>query len=299
MRALLTSNLTLYLICTLIWGSTWLVITFQLKSASPVTSVFWRFLISWLIMLIWSYFSKANLRFTKKAHVHFAIQGSFMFSINYMLTYVAETQVSSGLVALAFTSLIYFNLSWMTLVYRKPSSRITLGGILIGTIGIGLIFHHELVRFDFNQMAILGILTSVLATLSASAGNWAAFRIHQMKIPVVSGNTWAMLYGTLFTLGWSLISGNDLSADWNLSFVTSLGYLALFGTVIAFAAYLTLSARIGAEKAAYTSIISPVLALILSSFFEDFHWTPVIFTGVLLCLVGNYLTLKPSRTSKE
>lgn len=298
MTAFFGSNLFLYLVCTSIWGSTWLVITFQLKSASPITSVFFRFLISWMLMLVWSLATKTHLKFSKKAHLYFAIQGIFMFSINYMLTYIAETKVSSGLVALAFTSLIYFNLAWMTFLYKKRSSKITLFGIGLGTIGITMIFHHELERFQFSTYTILGILTSVLATLSASAGNWGAFRVQQMKIPVIAGNTWAMLYGTMFTFIWGATTGNSFQVNWNYEFIWSLLYLAVFGTVIAFGAYLTLSSRIGAEKAAYTSIISPVIALTLSAMFEDFHWTPAIIAGVFICFIGNYFTLKPNRTSK-
>lgn len=222
-----------------------------------------------------------------------------MFSINYILTYIAETQVSSGLVALAFTTLIYFNMAWMHFAYGKKISSLTIAGTLLGTLGIGLIFQQELARFSFEMASIGGILTSVLATLSASLGNWSAFRIHKMKINVIAGNTWAMLYGTLFTFLTSAVMQNPLEASWNLEFTASLIYLSVFGTVIAFGAYLTLANRIGSERAAFTSVVSPVIALLLSGLFEDFLWTPAIVAGVLLCLIGNYLTLKPSQTSQE
>lgn len=232
------------------------------------------------------------------AHRLFLLQGTFMFSINYMLTYLAETKVSSGLVALAFTSLIYFNMGWMKFAYKKKITLTTISGTLLGTFGISLIFNHELQRFNFNSLTVLGILLSVAATFSASMGNWASYRVNQMKIPVIAGNFWAILYGTLFTLCIGLIKGESFHADLNSEYIISLAYLSLFGTVFAFGAYLTLANRVGSEKAAYTSIVSPVLALILSSFFEDFHWTPAVITGALLCLFGNLLIFKPVQILK-
>ncbi len=281
----------LYAICTLIWGSTWLVITFQIDAASPVTSVFWRFLLSTALLLLFCFWKKQNLKYSRHDHLLFAGQGVLMFSINYMLTYVAETMISSGMVALSFTLLVYYNMFGMRLFFKKPITANVIWGSLLGGVGIVFIFLNEILNFDPSSKTIWGLLVGFLATLSASLGNMVAQKSYQKRIPVVVTNTWGMLYGSMFTLIVALVLQHDLSIPLNARFLGALFYLALFGSVIAFGAYLSLAGRIGAEKAAYTSVLSPVIALTLSSFFENFHWTPYIVIGVVLCLLGNVLTL--------
>ncbi|MFV3407516.1 DMT family transporter [Bdellovibrio bacteriovorus] len=284
-------NLILYAICTLIWGSTWLVITFQIDAASPVTSVFWRFLLSTALLLLFCFWKKQNLKYSRHDHLLFAGQGVLMFSINYMLTYVAETMISSGMVALSFTLLVYYNMFGMRLFFKKPITANVIWGSLLGGVGIVFIFLNEILNFDPSSKTIWGLLVGFLATLSASLGNMVAQKSYQKRIPVVVTNTWGMLYGSMFTLIVALVLQHDLSIPLNARFLGALFYLALFGSVIAFGAYLSLAGRIGAEKAAYTSVLSPVIALTLSSFFENFNWTPYIVIGVVLCLLGNVLTL--------
>lgn len=287
-------NLILYSICTAIWGSTWLVITFQIDAASPLTSVFWRFLLASVLLLGFCFYKKQNLKYSKKEHLLFAGQGIFMFSINYMLTYIAETMISSGLVALSFTSLVYFNMFGMRLFFKKPIQKNVVLGSLLGGLGIVCIFLNEIIHFDSSSKTILGLCVGVLGTLAASSGNMVAQKSYQLRIPVVVTNTFGMLYGSAFTLLVVLIHGDSLAIPLTARFLGAMFYLALFGSVIAFGAYLSLAGKIGAEKAAYTSVISPVIALILSSFFENFQWTPYIVVGVLLCLLGNILTLTRS-----
>ena len=284
-------NLFLYLVCTIIWGSTWLVITFQVDSASPITSVFWRFLLSAAILFAFCFATKKDLRYSKKDHYWFAAQGVFLFSVNYMLTYLSEMMVSSGLTALGFTAIIYYNMFGMRFFFKKPISSKVIWGSLLGLAGISLIFLNELVKFESSSKTLWGFALSLIATMSASCGNMVSQRSYRKGIPVVIANTWGMFYGSCFTLLVALILQHDLTIPLTTKFLGSLFYLSLFGSVFAFGAYLTLAGRIGAEKAAYTSVLSPVIALTLSSFFEDFHWTPYILIGVALCLAGNVLTL--------
>jgi len=217
-----------------------------------------------------------------------------MFSVNYILTYIAETMTTSGMVALSFTVLLYYNIFGMRIFFGKPISPKGLVGAMIGGLGICCIFLNEILNFDVGSRAILGLAVGFLATLSASAGNMVAQKSYKLNIPVVITNTWGMLYGSIFTLLVGLIFHTDFAIPMTARFLSAMVYLSLFGTVIAFGAYLSLAGRIGPEKAAYTSIINPVIALVISSFFENFHWTPSIVIGVILCLGGNILTLAPN-----
>lgn len=219
-----------------------------------------------------------------------------MFSVNYMLTYLAEGMISSGMVAVTFTLLLYYNILGTWLLFKTPVRRNVTIGALIGGLGIGLIFLQEILNFQPGSKSIWGLIVGAIATAFASAGNLVSYVHRKENIPVMSSNAFGMLYGSMFTCVVALVLNQSFTVDWTPKYVASLLYLAVFGTVIAFGAYLSLVGRIGAEKASYTSILSPVIALTLSSMFENFHWTPEVAAGIALCLAGNVITLqKPKK----
>lgn len=219
-----------------------------------------------------------------------------MFSTNYMLTYVAEGMVSSGLVAVTFTLLLYYNILGTWLIFKNPLRRNVMVGALVGGLGIGLIFLQEILNFKPGSQALWGLVIGAVATIFASAGNLISYVHRQAQVPVMASNAFGMLYGSCFTLIVALILQVSFTTEWTPKYIWSLLYLSIFGSVIAFGAYLSLVGRIGAEKASYTSIINPVIALALSSLFENFKWTPEVAIGVLLCLIGNVVTLqKPKK----
>lgn len=219
-----------------------------------------------------------------------------MFSINYILTYIAEGMISSGLVAITFTLLLYYNILGTWLLFKTPLRPNVIVGALVGGFGIGLIFLQEILHFQPGSRSIWGLVIGAVATIFASAGNLISYIHRKGKVPVMASNTFGMLYGSIFTLIIALVLQVSFVTQWTPKFIWSLLYLSVFGSVIAFGAYLSLVGRIGAERASYTSIINPVIALTLSSFFENFKWTPEVAFGVALCLVGNIITLqKPKK----
>lgn len=289
-------NLFLFVLCSLIWGTTWLVIKFQIDSTSAIVGVFYRFAIATVLMMgINLIFIRKRLRYPIKNHFFFVLHGLFNFCINYILTYVSEKYITSGLVALTFTLLIYFNMLLLFVFYRKKVSRNVLGGAVLGFLGIFLIFSGEILNVSADKNALWGIGISIIATFFASLGNMVAFYNHTQKIPVMTFNAWGMLYGTLFSLVIGLISGENFTLPMTYSFLGSLTYLSLFGTVVAFWAYQTLVGEMGADRAAYTSIVSPMLAVVVSSFFEPVNLNIPFFIGILFCLAGNLLALKKEK----
>lgn len=215
-----------------------------------------------------------------------------MFSTNYMLTYVAEGLISSAMVAVTFTLLLYFNILGTRLLFKTPLSRNVMFGAAIGGVGIGLVFLQEIMKFTPGSTSLWGLVVGSVATMFASAGNMIAYVHRKENIPVMSSNAFGMLYGSIFTFIVALVLRQSFETDWSPKYISSLLYLSVFGTVIAFGAYLSLVGRIGAEKASYISIMNPVIALTLSSFFENFKWSPEIAIGIALCLTGNVITLQ-------
>lgn len=286
-----TKNIILYILISLIWGTTWLVIKFQLINASVTASVFYRFLLSSLIFFGINLFLKKNLKFSFKQHQFFFLQGIFNFSINYLLTYISEKYINSGLVALTFTILIFYNMLGLKFFFKRKIELNAIFGAIIGGLGIFILFYDQIISSNYNQATIYGIIIGLVATLSASFGNMASIKNHEAKIPVITINAFAMLYGSLLSLIIGLVTNESFSVNHNFQFYSSLLYLSLFGSVIAFYAYQTLIVEIGADKAAYTSIISPVLAVYISMQFEHFQLTNKLLIGMILALLGNILVL--------
>ncbi len=286
-------NILLFTICSLIWGTTWFVIKFQIDSTSPIVGVFYRYVLAVALMFaINIIFIKKTLRYPWANHKFFILQGLFNFCLNYILTYISEKYINSGLVALTFTVLIYFNMAGMKFVFNKSISRNVIYGSVMGFAGITLLFWREISNFQADQATVYGIAIGVIATFCASIGNMFAYQNHRLKIPVMTFNAYGMLYGACFSLIIGLLSGENFTLPTSSSFLLSLAYLSLFGTVIAFWAYQTLVGSMGAERAAYTSIISPVIAVGISMLFESVAFTPQLALGMILCFAGNLLALR-------
>lgn len=281
----------LFTICVLIWGSTWFVITYQLGVVAPEVSVFYRFTLAAAISFAYCLLRKKKLKFAPRDHLWLALQGMMMFCLNYIFTYHSEKYVSSGLIAVTFTLMVYFNMFGMRLFYgQKIENKVIIGGTL-GFIGIFCLFYNDVMAFKTDGMGLKGLFLGIIASVFASAGNLFAVKTRRRNLPVLESNSWGMLYGALLTGVICFINGSELNFSLDPKYIGGLLYLTVFGTIIAFGAYVTLIGRMGAEKSIFVGILTPVLALIISTLFEGFHWTAVTFLGVFLCLSGNAIAL--------
>lgn len=289
-------NNLLYLITVLIWGSTWLAIRFQLGVVAPELSVAYRFFLASALLFLYSAWKRLPLRFSRRQHVFMAMQGLLLFSVNYILVYIAEGFVTSGLVAVIFSSIIILNVFFGALFLGSPVRAQVVLGALVGMLGLALIFWPELSSFDLDSGRAFGLTLAVISSVSASLGNIVSARNQRNDLPVIQTNAYGMAYGASFTLLIAFSRGVELSFDPSFSYVASMLYLALFGSVIAFGSYLTLLGRIGADRAAYIAILFPVIALLLSALFEDFTMNDLQLLGVVLILLGNVIVLRRRKT---
>ena len=285
------ANILFYTITILIWGSTWLGIKFQLGTVDPALSVAYRFALAALILFGWCLVRRLPLRFSRGEHFFIAMQGVFLFSVNYLLFYLAELQITSGLAAVVFSTIVVMNLLNGRLILGTPIElRVLLGGAL-GMVGLVLLFWPEMAAVNFSGPVVVGILLSFAATYLASLGNIVSARNQRRKLPVVQTNAIGMAYGSLCMVLVVIVSGTPLTIDLTAPYLISLAYLALFGSVIAFGCYLSLVGRIGPGRAAYATLLFPVVALALSTIWENYQWSLPAVSGVLLILCGNYLAL--------
>jgi drug/metabolite transporter (DMT)-like permease len=173
---------------------------------------------------------------------------------------------------------------------------VVLGGA-IGIGGVGLIFAEELSSFDLSDKATVALVWLFFGAMMASLGNIASQRNQRAGLPVLQTNAYGMLYGAVMMFALALATSTPLSFDFSFPYIASLIYLSLFGSIIAFGAYLTLIGNIGADKAGYIALLIPIIALLLSTVFEDYHWPPNAIAGVALVILGNLLALHKKRSS--
>jgi drug/metabolite transporter (DMT)-like permease len=286
------NNLGLYLASVSIWGSTWLAITYQLGRVPPEVSVAYRFALASMILFAWCLARGLRLAFTWRDHLWMAAQGALLFGINYVCVYLAEGQISSGLVAVAFSLIVFLNILGARVFFGTQAKLSMLAGAALGVGGVALVFLPEFRAAAGFDRSARGLTYAVASTFSASLGNLVASRNQRQGLPVVQLNTFGMMYGALFVALYAAAAGRTFSFDGSAGYLLSLGYLALFGSVLAFGAYLTLVGRIGAGRAGYTGAAIPIVALLLSTLFEGLRWQAYMVLGIALCVCGNVLVLR-------
>jgi drug/metabolite transporter (DMT)-like permease len=286
------STVFLFLLPSIIWGTTWLVIKFQLGVVPPEASVAWRFALASLLLLSWCLLRGISLRFAAGEHAGLALFGALLFGLNYVLVYRSELHLTSGLVAVLFAFIVFWNLLGARLLFGTPVPPAVLLGATIGVAGVGLLFWPQLASLRGAPSQRTGIALACLATLVASAGNLQSQRLFARGVPVVPGTAWAMGYAALFLIGWCGVRGVPLAYDPHAPYVLSLLYLSLLGSAVAFVSYLTLLRRVGAGRAGYTAAVIPLVAMLASTVFEGYQWTGEGLAGMALVLAGTVLVLR-------
>lgn len=281
--------ITQYILTILIWGSTWLAIKFQLGIVDPMVSITYRFLLSSLILFIFCYITNRKVQFDVKDHLFLILQGILSFSIAYWCVYYAEIYLTSGLVSVISSCIMFFNIINGAIFLESKVDISVLFAASIGLLGMILIFWPEISSVNFSNEALQGIIIGFIGVIMYSLGNVTVQRNYQKQLPLIQSNAFSMAYGALFMIIISLLLKKSFIFDFSIEYLSSLLYLVIFGSVIAFYCYFSLVGKIGADRAAYGSIVTPVIALILSTFFEDYRWSSCAVTGMFLLIIGNLL----------
>ena len=286
------SNLQLFAVCVLIWGSTWIAITFQLGQVAPELSVAYRFLIAAGALFVFCRWRGYALSFSRSGHVDLFLFGAGMFCISYIFVYHAELYIISGMVAVGYSASPMINMLASRLFFGTPlTMRVTVAAAL-GIVGIICVFWSEFGKLSSSRNLELGVIFTILSVLASSAGSMVAMRTQKRGFATWPSMAWGMLYGGAAALVYALAIGRPLEIVWTMPYVATLIYLAIFGSVITFACYLTLLKRIGAAGSSYVGVMVPVLALVVSVFFEKFEWGWMTTVGVVLSVGGNILMLR-------
>lgn len=285
-------NLFLFISTLICWSPTWYLIKFQFGVVDPLISIFYRFFIASIIVFIFLILSKKKMSFNLHQHLSFLLLGVTLFSLNYIFSYLANTYLISGIVAIAFSTILIMNILGERIYFKIKSSKETLFAAGFGIIGILIIFGKELLNFKLEDKTNIGIILSFVATFWASTGNLIHQKNSKDKIPFIQSIAYGMLYGSIFTLIVAKFRGAELLFDDSFSYISSLLYLSIIGSVLAFYLYLKLLESIGSARAGYIGVIMPIIALIISTIFEGLQWTNNLIFGLPVLIFGCVLILK-------
>jgi drug/metabolite transporter (DMT)-like permease len=286
-------NAFLFLATVLIWGGTWLAMAMQVGVVPVPVSIFYRFLLAGLIVM--GVLALAGrLSVPARRHQPFLVaQALCLFSLNFVCFYNAARFVPSGLISVVFSLATVYNAINGRIVFGDRITPRALIAAAFGASGLLLLFGRD-VFVEFNATALKGAGLAAMGTMFFSLGNMVSRRNGAAGLPVATANAWAMAYGALFLLGLILLTRTPVVAPPDVEYLWALLYLAVFGSAVAFTTYLILVQRIGSARAAYSTVLFPVVALTLSTLFEGYRWTPLGAVGLALCLVGNAVMFAPA-----
>ncbi len=285
-------DLVLYGIVVLSWSFTWIAMKMQLGVVAPEISLVWRFVVAAALMWAWVLARGERVVWPLSAHLRFAGLGLFLFSGNFTLFYHGAQYLPSGLLAVIFSLASIVNLTLGWLVLRQPMERAVALGGLMGLAGIALMFWPQIAGSGFDRAALTGLALCCAGTLFFCSGNLVSTAAQRRGLPVLPATAWGMTYGALYLSAFGLARGQAFIVEWTPAYLGSLAFLAIVGSVIAFAAYLTLLGRIGQARAGYATVLFPVIALIVSTIVENYVWTWPAVIGLVLVLAGNVVLLR-------
>jgi drug/metabolite transporter (DMT)-like permease len=292
----------LFAICVLTWGTTWHAITYQIGHTAPEVGVALRFGLAAAVVLAVCAQRGLRLVFSLREHALLALQGTFLYGVSYICIYHAEQHVVSGLVAVGYSaSPLVSGLGARVLFGVKVTRRFALGGLL-GLCGVALIFWPEFGKAAGASGAALGALFTLASVLLSSVGSLTASRNRENRLPFWPALGFGMAYGATACTLIALLQGQSFALPAVASWWLSLLYLALAGSVLTFACFLTLQERIGPGPSGSIGVMTPLLALLISMVFEGFAPDLLTVVGAALAVFGNVLMLRrpsdPSATLK-
>ena len=285
------NNFILFGITLFCWSPTWYVIKFQLGYVDPLVSVFYRFFAASIIIFIYLLIKKKNLKFSLNYHLWFLFFGICLYSLNYVFFYLSNTYLISAFPAIVFSTVVIMNILGEAFYFKKKPSLKTLTGATIGMIGIAIIFNNEIFNFSLSNGTHIGLLLALLGTFFASTGNMVHQRNLNNNFPLIETIAYSMFYGSLATLFIIQIKGTELLFEYTFSYIASLAYLSIVGSIFAFIFYLKLLERVGAGRAGYVGVIMPVLALLISTVFESLEWQIDLILGLPILIIGAVLVI--------
>ena len=286
-----------FIVFTAIWGSTWIVIRGQLGTVAPQWSVAYRFSIAAVAMALIAAAKGDKLRLGRGGLAAAAFLGFTQFCINFNAVYLAERHITSGVVATVFALLLIpSSLMGWAFLGQRPTQRFAWSS-LVAVAGIALLFLHELRAHAASAGQIVsGIGITLIGMVGASIANVVQARPEIRRFPLFPLLAWSMAAGAAIDAVFALTFAGPPTFDSRPAYWAGLLYLALAASVLTFSLYYPVVRRIGPAKAAYSSVLVPIIAMGFSTWLEDYRWTWLTVAGAVLALGGMAAALSRSKS---
>ncbi|MDX2233681.1 MAG: EamA family transporter [Hyphomonadaceae bacterium] len=289
------ADLVALLVCTAAWGTTWYAITLQFGVVEPTVSVVYRFAIAAAALMGWAWASGIPLALSARQHRAAFAVGLATFAVQYPLVYAAETTVASAVVAVLFAALAFVNLIVFRVLFGERPTPLAWAAAAMGIGGVLVLSWSEVVDARMDGAALTGLTLTLAAVLVCSLGNAAAREVERAGASIVASTGWAMAYGTLILAAYAGLTGAPWTFDARPTYVLSLLYLAIIGSVLAFLLYFGLARRHGFATASYISALTPPVAMVVSAVFENKTWSLMALLGVAVIVAGQWLLTRLPR----
>ncbi len=286
----------LYLMVVIVWGGTWIAIKYQVEGGPLTASICYRMAGGAAILFLIMLAMRVRLRFRFREHLLMAGTGLCMFSTNYIFLYWSERYIASGMVALIFALTLPMNVANSAIFRRKPLDRSIAVACVLGVIGCATVFWNDIADFTWSSHSLRGVISALLATYCFSMGNVISDTAQERGIPILQTEAYGLTYGALIMVPVTLASGG-FGFALTPKYIGSLAYLIILGSIVAFGAYMWIIGRIGAGRAAYVTVLFPMVALLLSTFLEGYVWTPRALAGATLILAGSAIAVTGRRSA--
>ncbi len=282
----------LYALVVVVWGTTWIALKMQLGVVPIPWSIAWRFALAAVVLFAWLG-ARGKLRLPRREVRWFvAAQGLCLFCVNFICFLNASRTIASGLVAVVFSTATLWNALGARLVFKRALTPAIVGGGTLGLAGLVLMFWPELARHGASAGTVQGLAYALGGTLCFSCGNLLSARMQALGETPALTNAWGMLIGTLVLAAGCVATGVAPAFDSSPGYVGAWLYLAIPGSVVGFTAYLMLVGRLGPERAAYCTVLFPLVALAISSVVEDYRWTAPALAGLVLVMACNVMVFR-------
>ena len=290
-------NFAAFLLVSLIWGGTWLVIRDQIASVPASWSISYRFLVASFGMFALAAMRREPLRLAPGGLRWAVMLGLFQFTLNFGFVYNAESYITSGLVAVMFALLVVPNAVLGRILLGQRITGAFVLGSAIAALGVALLFAHEWRSSPATLgEVLLGAGLTVGGILSASIANITQAMDGAKKQPFLALLAWSMAIGVAINTVYALAIDGLPQFDMRPSYSLGILYLGLAGSVVTFPLYYGLVRKVGAGQAAYSSVIVPIVAMVLSTLFEGFQWGALPAAGAIITLIGMVVAMR-GRTS--
>lgn len=289
-----------FMLVTLIWGSTWIVIKGQLGVVPPSWSVSYRFAVAAIAMFAFAAVRRERLWLAPRAMAFAAVLGIAQFALNFNFVYRAEQHITSGLVAVLFALLIVPNTLLGRAFLKTPLEGRFLAGAGIAIAGVGLMIIQEYRAAALGaDEVLLGTALTLAGVMSASTSNVMQGTRIAREQSMVAMIAWAMLFGALADGSYAWITTGAPVIETTAAYIGGVLYLGIIASAVTFPLYFNVIRAVGPGQAAWSSVLIPIIAMGFSTAFEGYRWATLSIAGGVIALVGLVIAVakRPERPS--